>query len=298
MLPPESKNCDDGLGPVRDVITSVPLSATGGQNKFNHYICTMSDFKECVRAELISSLKTNNLTLAAWEGGSAANGTTDPYSDIDLVVVGKDSVESIFDVIESALGRVSSISHKYAEPRCFWPGCYQRVYFLEGAPKHFFVDVAVFLETSHEVLNEFMQPERHGNPVVHFDKANLVKPRPADPVGLRSRHLQRLKEIEDAYPIYKLEVLKSLDRDHPIDAFGFYFTAVVRPLVELMGILYRPYRFDFGLRYLHTTFPNEDQKALESLLFVKDPMALRNRMNEADRLFREVSHQVHQKLQR
>lgn len=179
----------------------------------------MTDFKERVRTQLVADLKIDNKILAAWEGGSAANGTSDPYSDIDLVIVGKDSFEGIFDVIEMALSRVSRISYKFVEPKCFWPGCYQRIYFLEGAPKHFFVDIAVFLETSPEVLSEFMQPERHGNPVVHFDKVGLVKPRPSDPVALKSQHLKRLKEIEAAYPIFKLEVEKELDREHPIDAF-------------------------------------------------------------------------------
>ncbi|MBY0472195.1 nucleotidyltransferase domain-containing protein [bacterium] len=187
--------------------------------RFDPYISYMNDFKEHVRAKLVSNLEVSNQTLAAWEGGSAANGTSDAYSDIDLVVVGKNSVEAIFEVIEVALGHVSPISHKYEEPKCFWPGCYQRVYFLEGAPKHFFVDIAVFLETSTQVLSEFMQPERHGNPVVHFDKVGLVKPRSSDPVALKSQHFKRIEEIEAAYPIFKLEVLKALDREHSIDAY-------------------------------------------------------------------------------
>jgi len=257
----------------------------------------MIGFKERVRTELVTSLRTNDQALAAWEGGSAANGTSDSYSDFDLVIIGKDSVNAVFELIEVALNRVSRISHRYVEPKCFWPGCYQRVYFLEGAPKHFFVDVAVFLETSHEVLSEFMQPERHGSPVIYFDKLDMVKPRSSDPAALKSQHLQRLQEIEAAYPIFKLEVLKELDRKHPIDAFGFYFGTVVRPLVELMGIIHRPFRYDFGFRYLHKTFPEVDQKIIERLLYVKDAESLRDRMMEADHLLYEVSRRVRQKLE-
>lgn len=257
----------------------------------------MTDFKDRVRAELVSSLQLNNQALAAWEGGSVANGTSDHYSDIDLVVIGKDSIEAIFEMIEMALDRVSRISTRYIEPKCFWPGCYQRIYFLEGSPKHFFVDVAVFLETSRDVLLEFMQPERHGNPVVHFDKIGIVKPHPADMVALKSQHLKRLREIEAAYPIYKLEVLKELDREHPIDAFGFYFGGILKPLIELMGILHRPFRYDFGFRYLHKTFPEEEQKLIERLVYVKDTATLRDRMTEADQLFSGVIRRVHNKLE-
>ena len=256
----------------------------------------MIDFKERVRAELVSSLRMNDQTIACWEGGSAANGTSDRYSDIDLMVVGKDSIEIIFAEIELALARVARISHKYVEPKCFWPGCFQRIYFLDGAPEHFFIDVAVFLASSREVLAEFMLPERHGSPLIHFDKANLVKPGTSDLTALRAKHLKRLREIEAAYPIFRIEVFKELDRKHPIDAFGFYFTTIIRPLVELMGIIYRPYRYDFGLRYLHKTFPVADQKIIERLLFVQDAEALRARMIEADRLIGEIICRVHLQL--
>lgn len=257
----------------------------------------MLDFKERIRAALIASLKTNAQALAAWEGGSAANGTLDTYSDIDLVVIGRDSVDSIFETIETTLGQVSRVSHRYIEPKCFWPGCYQRVYFLEGAPLHFFVDAAVFLEKSQDVLHEFMQPERHGNPVVHFDRAGLVKPRAADPIALKAQHLKRLQEIEAALPVFKTEVFKELDRGHPIDAFGFYYGAILRPLVELMGMIYRPFRFDFGLRYLHKTFPEHEQKTIQRFLYVKDSSELRERVTEADLLFRDVIVRVHKKLE-
>lgn len=257
----------------------------------------MIDFKDRVLAELVSSLNESDQSLAAWEGGSAATGTSDSYSDIDLLVIGKNSVEAVFEVIERALGRISCISHKHVESKNFWPGCFQRVYFLEGAPKYFFVDVAVLLESSREALSEFMQPERHGNPIIHFDKMNLVKPFPCDTVALKYRQLKRLEEIETAYPIYKLEVLKELDRYHPIDAFSFYFGGVLRPLVELMGMLHRPFRYDFGFRYLHKTFPEADQKTIEQLMYVQDTETLRDRMTEADRLFGEFISRIRNKLE-
>lgn len=68
-------------------------------------------------------------------------------------------------------------------------------------------------------------------------------------------------------------------------------------LIELMGILYRLFRYDFGLRYLHKNFPEADQKVIERLLYFKDAETLRDRMAEADRLFEEVSRRVYQKLE-
>ncbi len=258
----------------------------------------MPDFKEKILDAIIQDLKANPKALAAWEGGSAATGTTDQYSDIDLAVVGSDSVDILFESIESTLNRISRITHKWLEPKSFWPGCFQRVYILADSPKHFFVDVAIFLRESDDLLREFMEIDRHGNLIVQFDKLAILKPRRGDPETLKAKQLNRLSEIEAAFPVYKTNVIKELDREHSIDAFAFYFGGMVRPLVETMGMLHRPFRFDFGLRYLHKTFPMEDQKLIERFLYVRDMDELRKHVNEIDMLLKKIANQVRDRLSR
>jgi predicted nucleotidyltransferase len=256
----------------------------------------MSRFRENILNAISADLERSPQALALWEGGAAANGTQDQYSDIDLLIVGSDSIDVLFDVIEATLNRVSRVTHRMIEPKTFWPGCYQRIYFLENAPKHFFVDVAVILQNSKETLSEFLEIERHGTPAVHFDKRGLVKPGHTCPIQWKEKQKKRLAEIEEAFPIYKIEVLKEFDRNHPIDAFAFYFAGMIRPLVEIMGMLHRPFRFDFGLRYLHRTFPEQDQRTIENLLYVKGFEDLEAKALEAHRLFEEIRHQVREKL--
>jgi len=248
----------------------------------------MSSFQTKILEEMVADLKSDPLVLAVWEGGSAANGTSDEYSDIDLIVVGSKSIDTIFESIESTLNRVSTITHRRVEPTQFLPDYFQRVYFLEDAPKHFFVDAGVFLRESEHLFLELLQIERHGSPVVHFDKLDLVKPRNGDLSELKAKQRKRLSEIEDAFPIFKTEVLKELDRGHSVDAFAFYFDGIVRPLVELMGMLHRPFRYDFGLRYLHKSFPENDRKQIEDLLYVCTVDEMKDRVLKADRLFHET----------
>ncbi len=64
-----------------------------------------------------------------------------------------------------------------------------------------------------------------------------------------------------------------------------------------MGILHRPHRYDFGLRYLHKTFPEKDQQLIERLLYINDAESLRERLLEADQEFNKVSMQVRQMLE-
>lgn len=257
----------------------------------------MNDFKKKTLEALVESLRGDSRARAVWEGGSAANGTSDDFSDIDLMIVCEDSSDPLFDVVEAALESVSPITHRYLEPpTTIWPGCSHRLYFLAGAPKHFFVDVAILPRSSEGLLAEFLQVERHGTPVVHFDRDDLIQPRSADPAALKIRQRKRLAEIEGAFPIYRTEVLKELDRGQTIDAFGFYFGGLVRPVVELMGMLHRPFKFDFGLRYLHRTFPERDQAAVERLLFVRSAQDLEARVAEVERMFEETRSRVREAL--
>ncbi len=245
----------------------------------------MSSFREHVLKTLLRALGPRDDVSAVWEGGSAANGTTDEYSDIDLTVVTSGSREDVFQIIETTLIGISPITHRYVETPALWPGYLMTVYFLRNAPKHFFVDVGVLSNNSDELLNEFLQIERHGNPVIHFDKMGIAKPRHGDVEALRAKQLARLDEIEQFYPVYRTDVLKALDRGQPIDAYAFYFGAMIKPLVELMGMHFRPFRFDFGLRYIHRAFPQAEQKVVERLLYVRSIEEMRDRVNAVDQLF-------------
>lgn len=254
------------------------------------------EFKNQILQIFHQTFKNDESVLAVWEGGSAANSTSDEYSDLDLNILASRNDEAIFKRIEEALGAVSEITSVWNEPKSIWPDLTQKVYFLKDSPKHFFVDVAVFPQSSPQILSEFMQPERHGKPVILFDKANFIQTQNSDKAALLQRQALRLKQVSEAFPVFRTEVFKELDRHHAIDAFGFYQSAMLRPLIEILGMIHRPHRFDFGLRYLQQSFPQALYEKLEKLTFVQDIENLRACAIEVDKMFHEAVAEVKAKL--
>ncbi|MGB3428040.1 MAG: hypothetical protein WBA53_07675, partial [Burkholderiaceae bacterium] len=80
-------------------------------------------------------------------------------------------------------------------------------------------------------------------------------------------------------PIYAMLVEKELARGRPMEALGFY-QALLRALLEVLGMVHRPDRFDFGWRYVETQLPEEELQQLARFAFVGDPEALRERAPE------------------
>jgi hypothetical protein len=135
-----------------------------------------------------------------------------------------------------------------------------------------------------------MQSERHGKPVVLFDKEDLVRSRPVDEQALLQKQKRRLSEIVEAFLVYRTTVFKELDRENAIDAFAFYYSGMLRPLIEVMGLIYRPYCFDFGFRYLKQSLPADLYRRIEPLFFV----AARQLLSK-NSLATPVNHPLHQK---
>ena len=63
--------------------------------------------RQTVSQDLLQFLQASKDVIAAWEGGSAATGFLDAYSDLDLLVICKDeSVEKVLKATEE-IGRAS-----------------------------------------------------------------------------------------------------------------------------------------------------------------------------------------------
>lgn len=92
--------------------------------------------------------------------------------------------------------------------------------------------------------------------------------------------------ILPTFPIVT-EVMKELDRGLHIDAFVFYF-GLVKRVVELLGIRYRPCGYDFGLRYTSRDFPSDVRKQLNNYMFVSDASKLRALTLELEKEFYET----------
>ncbi|MGZ5279979.1 MAG: nucleotidyltransferase domain-containing protein [Pseudobdellovibrionaceae bacterium] len=237
---------------------------------------------------ILDDIRLSSNVLAAWEGGSAATGTRDQYSDIDLCILTNSSLRPILDQVETSLGKLQ-VSHTWQPLKCFWgEGMMQRVIVLKDSPKHFSVDVAVFDQAHPQLLKDFLEVERHGQPLIYFDKSGLVMPVHTDAIALFKKQQARAEELSQGFPIFKTLVLKEMDRGQAIDAISFYQNGLVRPFIEVAGMIYRPFKSDFGMRYIHKTFPKGVQELIEDLSYVSNVSELPNKILKVEKAFNEA----------
>src|SRR5512143_1921394 len=110
--------------------------------------------------------------LAGWEGGSAAFGAIDAYSDVDLnFLVSEDvSFEVLYGHAEHSLATVSPVVASHSVP----PG---RYYKLKDVGEFLLVDLCFFRVSAPD---HSLEVERHGQVLPLFDKGSWLRPRFVD----------------------------------------------------------------------------------------------------------------------
>ena len=244
---------------------------------------------------IIASLEPKDFVLALWQGGSAAHGSTDEWSDIDIqVIVEDDRVQETFDIVEESLKTISEIGFKWRVPEPTWHGHSQCFYQLEEASPFLFIDFAVLKQSS---PNDFLELERHGKLVIAFDKAHLLVQSSLN----RSEHLSKMQDrfatLRKTFDFFQIIVKKEINRGHLVSAISNYHTYTLQPLVELLGMVYRPERYDFRSKYFYRDFPSEVIARVEPLYCVINLADLAAKQQQAEVLFAETLPRVEEVLQ-
>lgn len=233
----------------------------------------------------MSALLTRQDVAACWEAGSAATGRVDPFSDFDLLIVAPlQAADAIFAAVEAAISTTGRIAHRWRVDPPPFRDTAQRFYFLAGAPRFFAVDCVVVSETG---ADQFLERGRHGEPQIQFDRSGRIAALPVDREALNAQRARRLGQLRGAVPVYRMLVEKELARGHPLEALGFY-QALLRALIELLGMRYRPERFDYW-RYVETELPEQAQRLIERYAFVADADGLQRISGElGEELMRQL----------
>lgn len=246
--------------------------------------------REDILKVLVQALEPLDYVHALWEGGAAAFDRIDKWSDLDVQVVANDDrVTEVFMAVEQALCILSPIALKYEVPSPTWHGHTQRFYRLSRASKFLLVDVAV-MQRSHP--NNFLQPEIHGQAVIHFDKSGLIQFQPLDQLALDAQIQARLAKLQVTFSLFQTLTLKELHRHNDIEALIFYHNFTLQPLIEVLRIKYQPVRHDFYTRYLYYDLPAEVVAQLESLFFVTNRKDLREKRVVAEKWFYQTLSQL------
>ncbi len=233
--------------------------------------------REELIAALVAVLGEGPDVDAAWEGGSAAFGNVDAWSDIDAVaVVADDAVDRTFERVQAALEALSPVTLRYDTPGAV--GFAQKFYRLRDAGDFLMVDL-VLLRRSDPLI--FREVELHGHGTTWFDRRGLLVEAHVDAQADAAAAAARVQGLATHFRMFQPLVVKEGLRGRAVDAMAFYQAMTLRPLAETLRLLHRPARRNFGLRYLWLDLPVEDARRFERLAFVADLEDLRAKHTEA-----------------
>lgn len=245
----------------------------------------MDDFREEFIIKFKNLLGQDNHILCAWEGGSAATGYLDEYSDFDLGLICDDKkVEDTFEKIEKYLSENYGIENKFRMPEPSWHGHSQCFYLLQKTPEFFYVDLLI---EKLSAGNRFMESDRHGNSIVWFDKNKLFDPTPTANEQVEAKGKRLFNLIKDSYWLLILDVKKQILRKNKIDAFVIY-NQLVNRLAPLLNLKYRHPKSDFGLRYTYRDFPAEEYLWIEKILTPVNLKTMMSNVDEIEKKYKEL----------
>jgi hypothetical protein len=239
----------------------------------NHAFSPSAALREQITLAISHALQPLPSVLAGWEGGSAAFGTVDEYSDIDLNFLIDDTVavDLLYAAAEAALETVSPVTATHFVP----PG---RYYKLEAGGEFLLVDLCFFRIGA---ADRALELERHGRARPLFDRADWLRPTPLDERALAIKRDQRYRELQTWFVISQSFVRKAILRGQPVEAQAFFSSYTLKPLAELLRMRYCPARWDFGMRYLDRDLPPAVYDNFKDLVFVRDLDDLDGKLDKA-----------------
>lgn len=247
----------------------------------------MDNNREKIVNALVKLYEPIEEVYAVWENGSIAFNRLDEYSDIDMAVeCDKEIIPSLIKQTEKILEEIVGIEAQYVIKQNPFPGMEQIFYKFKNTSPFLLLDIG-FLKHG-ENKEGFIQPEMHGEVKVHFDKIGMTEVKELEKGEWDKKMTARIDQIKKRHDIFKVMPLKEIPRENYVDAFAFYHGFYLNTLVELLRIKYKPFRYNFGLRYLKFDLPPDVFKQIEPLVFVKDGEDLKVKMNTAGNMIEEL----------
>jgi len=242
--------------------------------------------RKSILEALVASLEPLPYTVALYEGGAAAWGRVDAWSDIDLyLVVEDDRVEDAMREVEAALVRIARIEQKLEAPHPPASGIAQAFYRLEGAGPFLLVDIEVLKRSA---PNKDLEPELHGDLVFLFNKGGAISPAALDRVAFEDNRRERLARLQGRHAMFHAFVEKEMHRGNWIEAIDLYRTICLNPLLEVLRMKHAAHHYGFRTRYVHAELPADVVSRFQHLAFVENPDDLAAKYPQAIAWFQET----------
>lgn len=250
----------------------------------------MSVTREAIIGAL-RKLESMDWVYSLYEGGAAAWGRVDEWSDIDLgITIAKGRLEEGFHAVAEALTSLAPIDLVFDVPNP--PATAQKLYHVEGASPFLIIDLC-FDECDITTPAEgCIETDVHGHFICHFDKSGEPRYGLSDKQALKESLTKRLAALPIQFKLFQTMPLKEINRGNRIEALVFYTNATLKLLVELLGIKHRPARSTFHTRYIYNDFPKEVVARLERLYFIGAPEELAAKREEAETWFFEILDEI------
>jgi predicted nucleotidyltransferase len=242
------------------------------------------------RADIVAALRAALEPLAdaraMWEAGSTAFGRADAWSDLDLYVLAEDdAVEEVLAAAEQALRAISPFAACRRLPEPTWHGHSQIFVRLAAAPEHLVVDLVVLRRS---VPERFLERERHGVPIICFDRYGEITSVPLDRSAFAIAAARRLDVLRQEFALFQGFVRAEVARGDAMAALGAYRAYTLRPLLEVVRMRHCPDRYDYGPKYSRQDLPPEVVARLEHLFFVPGIEGITERHAPAEAWFAEI----------
>lgn len=235
--------------------------------------------RESVIEALRDALSRSPFIHAFWEGGAAATGMLDEWSDLDLyLLVDDDKVDESFGLVEETMSRLSEITLKLPIPQTGWEGVSQAFYKLARMSEYQIIDLAVVTMSSDE---KFLEPTVHGEARFMFNKVGDIRYPPYDAAAVREKMAAKRDKMAARMEMFGAFFDKEMSRGHLVEASDLYYRLTLPTLVTLLRMKYRPEHHDFGTRHVHEELPRPVVERLTRLCLFGDPGELAERQREA-----------------
>jgi hypothetical protein len=240
--------------------------------------------RETILKGIVSDLGSEDYILAIWLEGSDGTQSLDEYSDIDLVCYTKEGfVDDAFTRLDDCISRLGQVDIAYEQPDRPANNRY-KVYHLQETSDNLLVDVTI---QSESFPVSFINEDKTILPVILVDKAGIVKYQNVDPSSHRSQLHTQLVQAQGLYS-QRSRAVKYTKRGLFLEALIYYQKYVLKPLVDVLRIIYAPFQADCFLVHASRDFPADVVLALENLYGVKTVQDIAERINLADELFRNA----------
>ncbi len=208
---------------------------------------------------------------ALWLEGADARNKIDEFSDLDIWLDVEDGQEEIvLKQIGQYLNELSPLNLVYKKPD-FHPQIKQCFFNLANTSEFLIIDVCI---QSHSREFEF-----NSEPVkVIFDKSNVI--RFAQSSG-KVDALEQAKAIQSQVMLYRIWVLKALNRGHWLEAISYYSECILEPLARVLRLRYTPEKFEYGFKHFDQDLPDDVVTRLRTLVHIDSGERLESNLNKA-----------------